>query len=151
MRHSKHWQHIQAAWNKLSGVDIRVLELFDYYHRTFGYIFPSQATIARKLEISERTVRRSIADLKEMGLIVVQQRHFRNRLGQIRSQSNVYRLLTLVGCKIRRLLNCLAPGRPKKAHATKTGENKELFCDFSKIKNVEMREILERWKARGEK
>jgi predicted AAA+ superfamily ATPase len=150
MHHSKRrlWKQAQSVWFELTATDMRVIQLFDYYESIFGSIFPSQATIAKRIHTSERTARRSVHHLKELGLLLVQARRYRNRLGKIRSKSNVYTLLTAIRTTVRRLINRLLTGRPKKARATKTGKKEEIL-DLSFVKNEAKRSILERFSRMG--
>lgn len=43
-----------------------------------GQCWPAVPTIARDLKLSEKTVRRAIADLKRTGLLMTEQRYRRN-------------------------------------------------------------------------
>jgi Bacterial regulatory proteins, gntR family len=119
----------QTTWYQLSGVDLRVIEQLDFYHRSFARVFPSQQHLAVKLHVSVRTVRRSIARLKHFGLLTVQARRYRDRQGRIRSHSNCYRLLSFIGGKVRSLLARLT-GRPSLSSRTKTKEKTEPLSPF---------------------
>jgi len=152
MHHSKRrlWKQAQSVWFSLTASDIRIIQLFDYYESVFGRVFPSQATIAERVHVSERTARRSVAHLKDLGLLLVQPRKYRDRQGRWRSHSNVYTLLSAIGATVRGLVNRLLTGRTKKARPTKTGKKEEIF-DLSFVKNEGKRSILERFSKLGSK
>ena len=139
----------QGLWYGLSGTDIRLLEQLDYYYRRFGRAFPSQKKLAEILCVSERTVRRSVKHLRDLGLLAVHHLKYRNRLGQIRSRSNSYKVLTFVGAKIRSLFVRLT-GRPQKASPNGAEEKKE-SSDLSFVKNKALREALKRFAKLGER
>jgi biotin operon repressor len=56
------------------------LEIFSYVNQASGEAFPSQATIARRLGITERTVRTAVKQLVDAGHINVRRRRGRNNL-----------------------------------------------------------------------
>jgi biotin operon repressor len=56
------------------------LEIFSYVNQASGGAFPSQATIARRLGITERTVRTAVKQLVDAGHINVRRRRGRNNL-----------------------------------------------------------------------
>lgn len=114
----------REVWLQLTAVDIKILEMFDYLERVGGSVFPSQRWLAGKLRVSERTVRRSVAHLKALGVILVRARHCRDRRGRIHSHSNVYKILGLAGAFVRGLLARLA-GRPKPARVLKVKQKEE--------------------------
>src|SRR3954452_19866327 len=98
---------IGGEWYQLSRVDFLLLEQLHYYERTFGKIFPAQKTLALRMHCSVRTVRRAVAHLKSLGLLAVRGMKYRDRLGRIRSRSNTYKILSLIGAKVRSLLTRL--------------------------------------------
>src|SRR5262249_44961242 len=120
----------QAVWRQLTATDFRLLEYLHYLSKRYTCVFPSQRTLAKRLAIAERTARRSVAHLKEIGLLLVHPRRFRNALGQIRSQSNAYRICTMVGAKIHGLV-ARVTGRTQKSRVIKTKEKKELSLTIS--------------------
>jgi biotin operon repressor len=143
MMRSSRRRVIVQEWYKLSGHELRIAELFHYYKRTFGRVFLSQETIARKLHISVRTVRRCIKRLQELGLLAVERRMYRNTLGQCKSLTNVYRLLSFIGAKVRSLLHRLA-GRPAVAREEQNKEKEEPL-DLSFVHNQRLKAELERF------
>jgi biotin operon repressor len=56
------------------------LEIFSYVNQASGEAFPSQATIARRLGITDRTVRTAVKQLADAGRINVRGRRGRNNL-----------------------------------------------------------------------
>lgn len=112
-------------WHALTATDFRLLEYLQFLNRQYGKVFPSQETLSKHLKVSVRTARRSIAHLKELGLLLVQPRRFRNALGRVRSQSNVYKLCTVIGAKVRGILSRLT-GRTRAASVNKTRKKEEL-------------------------
>jgi hypothetical protein len=136
-----------SVWFQLRAHEIRLIELLHFYERTFTAVFPSQEHLAKKLHVSVRTVRRAVSHLRELGLLVVQARRYRDRQGRVRSHSNVYKLLSSLGAKLRGIVSRLT-GRPRSASATKT-EKKEERLDLSFVKNEKMRELLAKFGRSG--
>lgn len=66
------------------------------YARQFGACWPSQATLAVKLRVSERTIRNWLKELEQAGLIEIEQRFSERGGGQ---QSNLYRLKRTVASR----------------------------------------------------
>src|SRR5262249_13469727 len=56
------------------------LEIFSYVNEASGEAFPSEATIARRLGITDRTVRTAVKQLADAGRIKVTRRPGRNNL-----------------------------------------------------------------------
>ena len=56
------------------------LEIFSYVNQASGEAFPSEATIARRLGITDRTVRTAVKQLADAGHINVRRRRGRNNL-----------------------------------------------------------------------
>jgi len=56
------------------------LEIFSYVNQASGEAFPSEATIARRLGITDRTVRTAVKQLADAGRINVTRRRGRNNL-----------------------------------------------------------------------
>ena len=56
------------------------LEIFSYVNQASGEAFPSQATIARRLGLTDRTVRTAVKQLADAGRIKVTRRPGRNNL-----------------------------------------------------------------------
>jgi biotin operon repressor len=56
------------------------LEIFSYVNQASGEAFPSEATIARRLGITDRTVRTAVKQLADAGRIKVTRRRGRNNL-----------------------------------------------------------------------
>lgn len=142
----------QEVWLALTGTDIKVLEWFSYLERV-GPIFPGQQWLAERLRVSERTIRRSIAHLKALGVILVQPRRCQDRHGRLHSHSNVYKLLGLTGAFIRSLVVGLTE-RPKLAPIARPKKKKSFPAPI--FKKEELRpELLTRlpllrvWWERG--
>ena len=145
---------VREVWLQLTAVDIKILEMFDYLERVGGSIFPSQKWLADKLCVSERTIRRGVAHLKTLGVVLVQPQRRRDRQGRVRSHNNRYRILGLCGAFIRGLLARLT-GRTRTASVNKTKKKKELSESLHEEKGTLSPEILRkipilgRWMERG--
>lgn len=142
----------QDTWREMTGVDIKVVEYFDYLQGRFGRIFPTQEKIATRVGVSVRTVKRSIAHLKELGVIGVQSWLIRDREGKVRGQRNVYALLGLAGAFIRGLISRITGG-PKRARLTR--QKKHTFPEIAFEKKPIPPHLLEKipllgvWMSRG--
>ena len=133
-------------------MDIKVVEYFDYLQGRFGRIFPTQEKIAERVGVSVRTIKRSIAHLKELGVIGVQSWLLRDKGGKVRGQRNVYALLGLAGAFIRGLIGRITGG-PKKARVTR--QKKHTFPEPTFEKSIIPQHLLEKipllrqWLSRG--
>ena len=104
-----------SVWFQLRAHEIRLIELLHFYECTFNTVYPSQEHLAEKLHISVRSVRRAVARLRELGLLAVEPRRYRDKQGRVRSHSNVYKLLgasSRIGAKLRGILSRIT-GRPR--------------------------------------
>jgi hypothetical protein len=149
MGRSKQWRQAQDVWLALDGTDIKLLEQLDYYERTFGLAFPGRELLARKLRLSVSTISRHVTKLVGLGVLLVRRRKYRRRDGTFATQSNLYRILGLIGAKIRQLVRRLITDVARPRPIPKQEEKTEL-SNFSHIKDGEVKGILERWQGRGE-
>jgi DNA-binding transcriptional regulator YhcF (GntR family) len=146
------WNQAQAVWDQLDGVDIKILELIDYLERRYSLAFPSRELLAKKLKVSVSTISRHTTKLAALGVLAVKPRKYRRHDGTFVTQSNVYKILGLIGAKIRSLIHRLTDGA-RTRRIPKQQEKEELpdLFTFSHVKNPEVKHILERWVERGRK
>lgn len=60
----------------LKPVHIKILNLFIYFRNKYGLIFPYQATLASMAGVSRQYMNMSLGELQNMGLILVNYRHY---------------------------------------------------------------------------
>jgi hypothetical protein len=80
----------------ISAGALRLYLLLVLYSRGFGACWPSQAELAQRLAVSERTIRSWLTKLVEASYIRIERRDYTSSSSSGEGQSNVYHLLKLV-------------------------------------------------------
>lgn len=135
------------VWRQLDGTDFRLLEVISWYQRTYGVAFPTRETLARRLQVREETVSRHVTKCVGLGVLERTFRRYRRKDGTFATTSNVYRVLGLVGAKIRSILRPLTD--VTRCRTQPKQEEKIIVSDFSHIQNSEKRGLLERFAKLG--
>jgi DNA-binding Lrp family transcriptional regulator len=135
------------VWRQLDGTDFRLLELLQWYHKTFGHCFPSRATLAKKLRVRIETVSRHVSKLVRFGVLRRTQRRYRRANGTYATETNVYHVLGFMGAKIRALLHPLTGVTRQRTQSEP--KEKGTVSDLSCLKNENLRLRLERFAKLG--
>ena len=86
---------IAYTTGQIVGLNIRLLEELTFLSGRDGFCQPSQTYLAEKLGVNRFTISRHLHQLQEAGMVAIQRRYHRTEGGQVRSKTNVYRVLTV--------------------------------------------------------
>ena len=133
-------------------VDFLLIEAIHYFQQRFGTAFPGRELLAKQCGCSIWTVSRHVSKLRKLGVLEVTHRKLRKKDGTWKTQTNVYRVLSTTGEKIRSLLNTIFADVRKNARILTEQKKEEITYreDLSFMKNECIRGKLEAFAKRGE-
>ncbi len=141
-----------SRWNKLTGIDTRLLDQLAFLcrlthksSRTGAYwCHPSRRWLAQQLRCSIPTITRHVAKLKQLGALIV----FQPRKQGIWWQTNIYRIISPSAWKVAALRHLLSRiGHRRSKVISLASKNSE--SPTQEQRRADFTALLKRWQARG--